>query len=62
MSASFTFIIIIYCLIFIFYLFIFLIKDKKDKKCRFIFTATFLIFTKDANVSGGHCLFTLVRK
>ncbi len=33
-------------------------KDKKDKQCRFIFTAALVIFTKGANISGGHCSFS----
>ncbi len=29
-------------------------KDKKDKQCRFIFTA------KGANISGGHCIYIYI--
>ncbi len=35
-------------------------KDKKDKQCRFIFTAAFVIFTKGANISGGHCVYIYI--
>ncbi len=31
-------------------------EDKKDKQCRFIFTAAFAHITKGANISGGHCI------
>ncbi len=35
-------------------------KDKKDKQCRFIFTAAFGRFTKGANISGGHCVYIYI--
>ncbi len=34
-------------------------KDKKDKQCRFIFTAAF--GHKGANISGGHCIYIYIR-
>ncbi len=35
-------------------------KDKKDKQCRFIFTATLTHITKGANISGGHCIYIYI--
>ncbi len=32
-------------------------KDQKDKQCGFIVIAALLIFTKGANISGGHCIY-----